>query len=148
MYIYVSLYQTPTKRAATLLNCSSLRNSDAAEKPPNYISLTPSTKALSLRLRDGWRSLRRALASIWRMRSRVTRSEEHTSELQSLRHLVCRLLLETTTKTVPSDLYAQNHETGQGRLLAAERGRNRQTGRTADRKSTRLNSSHLGISYA
>src|ERR1035438_10560840 len=25
---------------------------------------------------------------------RATRSEEHTSELQSLRHLVCRLLLE------------------------------------------------------
>src|SRR5205814_6514890 len=30
------------------------------------------------------------------------RSEEHTSELQSLRHLVCRLLLEKKkTKTVP-----------------------------------------------
>src|SRR5262245_62315440 len=27
-------------------------------------------------------------------RSAVERSEEHTSELQSLRHLVCRLLLE------------------------------------------------------
>src|SRR5262245_62795549 len=27
------------------------------------------------------------------------RSEEHTSELQSLRHLVCRLLLEKNTKT-------------------------------------------------
>src|SRR5947199_1751111 len=27
-------------------------------------------------------------------RVRPTRSEEHTSELQSLRHLVCRLLLE------------------------------------------------------
>src|SRR5205814_9889362 len=27
-------------------------------------------------------------------RSTATRSEEHTSELQSLRHLVCRLLLE------------------------------------------------------
>src|SRR5205814_9770591 len=26
--------------------------------------------------------------------NQVTRSEEHTSELQSLRHLVCRLLLE------------------------------------------------------
>ena len=25
---------------------------------------------------------------------RIRRSEEHTSELQSLRHLVCRLLLE------------------------------------------------------
>src|ERR1035438_7566944 len=28
---------------------------------------------------------------------RVGRSEEHTSELQSLRHLVCRLLLEKKT---------------------------------------------------
>src|SRR5258705_7578243 len=34
----------------------------------------------------------------------VGRSEEHTSELQSLRHLVCRLLLEKkkkTTRAVP-----------------------------------------------
>src|ERR1039458_5085456 len=30
--------------------------------------------------------------------SRAIRSEEHTSELQSLRHLVCRLLLEKTTR--------------------------------------------------
>src|SRR5262245_22158795 len=29
-----------------------------------------------------------------RLRGREDRSEEHTSELQSLRHLVCRLLLE------------------------------------------------------
>src|SRR5205814_5299587 len=29
----------------------------------------------------------------------ATRSEEHTSELQSLRHLVCRLLLEKKKKT-------------------------------------------------
>src|SRR5437899_7308225 len=29
---------------------------------------------------------------------RVQRSEEHTSELQSLRHLVCRLLLEKKKK--------------------------------------------------
>src|SRR5437899_8474507 len=29
---------------------------------------------------------------------RVERSEEHTSELQSLRHLVCRLLLEKKKK--------------------------------------------------
>src|SRR5262245_63907604 len=31
-------------------------------------------------------------------RSRCRRSEEHTSELQSLRHLVCRLLLEKKKK--------------------------------------------------
>src|SRR5947199_1641031 len=30
----------------------------------------------------------------WWSWGEVTRSEEHTSELQSLRHLVCRLLLE------------------------------------------------------
>src|ERR1039458_10446498 len=33
-----------------------------------------------------------------RLRRRRPRSEEHTSELQSLRHLVCRLLLEKTKK--------------------------------------------------
>src|SRR5437899_7070914 len=35
---------------------------------------------------------RRAPGTRWRQAP--TRSEEHTSELQSLRHLVCRLLLE------------------------------------------------------
>src|SRR5690625_6749100 len=34
-----------------------------------------------------------AVADLWAMRS-LTRSEEHTSELQSRGHLVCRLLLE------------------------------------------------------
>src|SRR5258705_11164037 len=33
-----------------------------------------------------------------RRRQREQRSEEHTSELQSLRHLVCRLLLEKKKK--------------------------------------------------
>src|ERR1039458_1816395 len=33
-------------------------------------------------------------AGTWRCPGRYKRSEEHTSELQSLRHLVCRLLLE------------------------------------------------------
>src|SRR5258705_3557156 len=32
------------------------------------------------------------------------RSEEHTSELQSLRHLVCRLLLEKKKKMITSKL--------------------------------------------
>src|SRR5436853_2335021 len=32
-------------------------------------------------------------------KARVQRSEEHTSELQSLRHLVCRLLLEKKKTT-------------------------------------------------
>src|SRR5258705_9611981 len=35
----------------------------------------------------------------FRFLCRSCRSEEHTSELQSLRHLVCRLLLEKKKKT-------------------------------------------------
>src|SRR5258705_7842958 len=34
----------------------------------------------------------------------ITRSEEHTSELQSLRHLVCRLLLEKKKKKLSETL--------------------------------------------
>src|SRR5262245_64054740 len=37
---------------------------------------------------------------------RMTRSEEHTSELQSLRHLVCRLLLEKKKK---KDIHKYNY---------------------------------------
>src|SRR5438045_8822170 len=36
-----------------------------------------------------------------RLRTPRSRSEEHTSELQSLRHLVCRLLLEKKKHTSP-----------------------------------------------
>src|SRR5258705_1168216 len=42
---------------------------------------------------------REALTKAHEAASQVTRSEEHTSELQSLRHLVCRLLLEKKKKT-------------------------------------------------
>src|SRR5258705_6376293 len=35
------------------------------------------------------------------------RSEEHTSELQSLRHLVCRLLLEKKKKQTLNNLYRE-----------------------------------------
>src|SRR3989442_9502862 len=38
------------------------------------------------------------------------RSEEHTSELQSRPHLVCRLLLEK--KKIPVDSTPRRHETG------------------------------------
>src|SRR5437899_5987117 len=48
------------------------------------------------------------------------RSEEHTSELQSLRHLVFRLLLEK--KNIRTALLLRSHETcGQGRLLMTRR---------------------------
>src|SRR5437899_4301915 len=43
-------------------------------------------------------------------RRRPARSEEHTSELQSLRHLVCRLLLEK--KKNPDTLYRDHWALG------------------------------------
>src|SRR5262245_62987190 len=39
----------------------------------------------------------------------TTRSEEHTSELQSLRHLVCRLLLEKKKHTHTREAAATEH---------------------------------------
>src|ERR1041385_7978556 len=44
-----------------------------------------------------------ACSTWWTGRAATTRSEEHTSELQSRLHLVCRLLLEKKTMT-ESDL--------------------------------------------
>src|SRR5438046_3379756 len=46
-----------------------------------------------------------------RRSARSSRSEEHTSELQSLTNLVCRLLLEkknNNTNTTPPDLHAKH----------------------------------------
>src|SRR5258705_3940305 len=56
-----------------------------------YIKLKPTTdvRALELKFQEV------AKKEVERInRDRTMRSEEHTSELQSLRHLVCRLLLE------------------------------------------------------
>src|ERR1039458_5136933 len=54
-----------------------------------------------------FRSKQKGSGTIWMTRSHddaakvmFRRSEEHTSELQSLRHLVCRLLLETNDTRV------------------------------------------------
>src|ERR1039458_3825770 len=89
---------------------------------------------------------------------RRRRSEEHTSELQSLRHLVCRLLLERygdhrDLHSFPtrrsSDLHSHD-DACRGHPCGLELVPNlvRLKEGVADRKSTRLNSSHLGISYA
>src|SRR5437899_8936190 len=50
-----------------------------------------------VRLRSGG-TRSSASSANWRRARLASRSEEHTSELQSLRHLVCRLLLEKKKK--------------------------------------------------
>src|SRR5205814_9454155 len=44
-----------------------------------------------------------AASAIWGVTLAGIRSEEHTSELQSLRHLVCRLLLEKKKKKIQTN---------------------------------------------
>src|ERR1035438_10487643 len=46
-----------------------------------------------------WCSCRCTSSSVSGAMTAASRSEEHTSELQSLRHLVCRLLLRRPAKT-------------------------------------------------
>src|SRR5438045_5056313 len=50
---------------------------------------------------------------VWMQTLAATRSEEHTSELQSLRHLVCRLLLEKKKKNRKKHNHIHTPETTQ-----------------------------------
>src|SRR5262245_65347024 len=63
----------------------------------------PSFKDVVVRRVEYFEALRNPSHEMWRQPGVFAfnvkaRSEEHTSELQSLRHLVCRLLLEKKTK--------------------------------------------------
>src|SRR5262245_62653396 len=55
-------------------------------------------EARHLQWRHAWSAHRCGCRSESRQPPSAPRSEEHTSELQSLRHLVCRLLLEKKNK--------------------------------------------------
>src|SRR5258708_22024776 len=66
---------------------------------PHHFAAAPITKQ-SQRLREVMKRIGIAHEKIRRWRAaRTGRSEEHTSELQSPDHLVCRLLLEKKKKT-------------------------------------------------
>src|SRR5262245_64294426 len=62
----------------------------------------------AIRMARSPRVIRQSVSIVRGIRqTRRERSEEHTSELQSLRHLVCRLLLEKKKKQRQDDT---NHE--------------------------------------
>src|SRR5687768_18123872 len=68
-----------------------------------YTTLFRSFLTVHARLRDGVTIDQAAAQMPLIIRKRLAeRSEEHTSELQSRLHLVCRLLLEKKKKTIPS----------------------------------------------
>src|SRR5262245_66656724 len=81
---FILLIRRP--RRSTLFSYTTLFRSSAAFRCSSCRTSRASWSAASTR-----QAASRATAPKWR-------SEEHTSELQSLRHLVCRLLLEKKKK--------------------------------------------------
>src|SRR5437899_7108137 len=83
-YFFFLMIRRPPR--STLFPYTTLFRSCPTSRPP-------ASRLSTLRVRRGG-------GSPWvpRLRRKVARSEEHTSELQSLRHLVCRLLLEKKKK--------------------------------------------------
>src|SRR5262245_63971938 len=73
------------------------RSSDLFPKVRGGIGIVPRSGPISLLLNIGSRDVPFAKSLTWlddvRASAQLGRSEEHTSELQSLRHLVCRLPL-------------------------------------------------------
>src|SRR3989338_7114417 len=138
--------------------------------PPFFFNDTAPTEIYPLPLHDALpilqlcsskaasASARRHRAAPWSFSPTAARSEEHTSELQSQFHLVCRLFFLMIRPPPRSTLfpyttlfrsYSSAHRRPRrhrhddtGRPLGHSRQRPR------DRKSTRLNSSHSSISYA
>src|SRR2546422_2079538 len=76
------MYSLKRKRVSTMPSAWRWRASEASAK------LSASRRNLRLN----------SLCALARMRPQPVRSEEHTSELQSRLHLVCRLLLEKKKK--------------------------------------------------
>src|SRR5262245_62532794 len=82
-----------------------------------FFNYTASTEIYTLSLHDALpilaaQRLARVQCNSWghpETSGLPTRSEEHTSELQSLRHLVCRLLLEKKKKTNQSRHTFKSH---------------------------------------
>src|SRR5690554_7753165 len=78
----------------------------ASSAHPNTTSHADASEAPAVRLNSATSSSARASTAIVsfaraeRSPSGVKRSEEHTSELQSRPHLVCRLLLEKKNKNI------------------------------------------------
>src|SRR5205814_7909840 len=88
----------PTRRSSDLLGTLFRYRQQIKRKQELFIILTPHIvrnrfEAERILAEEG-RRMDWILGDVVKTQGATGRSEEHTSELQSLRHLVCRLLLE------------------------------------------------------
>src|SRR5437899_7152543 len=89
LFPYTTLFRSQNGRAKHHISCAPHRAwlADEARKDWPLDSDTPKAGAPA-----------KSSGARRRKSAGISRSEEHTSELQSLRHLVCRLLLEKKNK--------------------------------------------------
>src|SRR5690625_5872918 len=97
MHIYLLntyLYTFPTRRSSDLSQFANIRKGGLIA-----VGLRDDDELISVRLTDGQKHIMIATKQGYLIRfEEEQRSEEHTSELQSRGHLVCRLLLEKKKK--------------------------------------------------
>src|SRR5205814_5143751 len=92
------LHSFPTRRSSDLLSTITAGHENTRHRSSGLYRF--GTRALDWRgARRGHRPDEHAVRRRRGRQHRLSRSEEHTSELQSLRHLVCRLLLEKKKTT-------------------------------------------------
>src|SRR5687768_18231822 len=94
------LHSFPTRRSSDLSICRSVLKSE--------ITWMSSRKPM-IEMRSCGLAVRKKSRAALRMKSIRSRSEEHTSELHSRLHLVCRLLLEKKKKDNIDNLYKHIH---------------------------------------
>src|SRR5262245_64607959 len=88
----------PTSGEGKSMPSATFRRAHCAASAPIFRATETSLACLLLDMKNVATTLRRKRRA---MRPPERRSEEHTSELQSLRHLVCRLLLEKQNEPHP-----------------------------------------------
>src|SRR5688572_32735621 len=103
LYFYFFFNDTATTEIYTL----SLHDALPISARPSFSSLARSN---SEKLPSSLRCRVRRTATNSRASSRLRRSEEHTSELQSQSNLVCRLLLEKKKTTKKKTTKTQHHK--------------------------------------
>src|SRR3989442_15365179 len=92
LFFFFLMIRRPPR--STLFPYTTLFRSSTVERVPDPVSL---------QLDEAWeKDWEQNLldVALQKVKDRVDRSEEHTSELQSRPHLVCRLLLEKKKKTL------------------------------------------------
>src|SRR5262249_61754402 len=88
------LHSFPTRRSSDLAATTAVASSSCFPTIARVGSGIAATVPVPTAASGPKTSLAASPAICWRRRCSASRSEEHTSELQSLTNLVCRLLLE------------------------------------------------------